>query len=326
MSIIFIGTPAFAVPSLLALKGAGHDIIAVITQPDRRAGRGRYPSAPPVKVTAEDLGLDVLQPPTLRDPDIVAKIRDLEPEVIVVVAYGQILREDLLAIPARGVLNVHPSLLPRWRGASPIPAAILTGDQETGVTVILMDRGMDSGPILAQTSVLIAPTDSTASLMDTLSAIAADLLASMLPRWLNGQIQPKAQDETKVTICSTLRREDAQIDWTLPAEAICRRIRAYNPWPGGYTYLDGQLLHIWEAWPAGDERGKPGRIVPVDRGVAHRIVADPNAAAFAIETGAGLLFPLKLQRSGRRTMSAGEFLRGMPRFVGQRLGRRDVDS
>jgi methionyl-tRNA formyltransferase len=326
MSIIFIGTPPFAVPSLQALTAAGHDVSAVITQPDRPAGRGRHLTPPPVKIAAEKLGLDVLQPTTLRDPETLAGIRELQPQAMVAVAYGQILREQLLAIPPHGILNVHPSLLPRWRGASPIPAAILAGDDETGITVILMDRGMDSGAILARRSTPILSTDTTASLMDTLAPIAADLLVDTLPRWLSGQIQPEAQDETKVTFCSTLRKADALIDWNLSAQQIWRRVRAYNPWPGAYTNVDGELLHIWEAWPIDAEQGKPGMMVPLDRGLAEGIIPDPAAAGFAIETGAGLVVPLRVQRAGRRAMNGAEFLRGMPNLVGRQLGHHSAGS
>ena len=238
MSIVFIGTPAFAVPSLHALARDGHSIAAVITQPDRPAGRHQAPRPPPVKIAALELGVRVLQPANLRDSDTLLRLRELSPDVIVVVAYGQILRPAVLEIPTHGVLNVHPSLLPRWRGASPIPAAILAGDDQTGVTVMLMDAGMDSGPIIAQSEAPIDDNDTAASLSDSLSQVGASLLAETLPRWLAGDIVPRPQDESQATTCPLLRKEDGAIDWTLPAIDIWRRVRAYNPWPAAFTSLD----------------------------------------------------------------------------------------
>ena len=242
MSIVFIGTPAFAVPSLHALARDAHSIAAVITQPDRPAGRHQTPRPPPVKAAALDLGLPVLQPPNLRDSDTLARLRELSPEVIVVVAYGQILRPDVLDIPARGVVNVHPSLLPRWRGASPIPAAILAGDERTGVTIMLMDAGWTAAQSLPRAKPQSMIGDTAASLSDTLSQAGADLLAETLPRWLAGEIEPQPQDESQATVCPLLRKEDGAIDWTLPAIDIWRRVRAYNPWPGAFTSLGGDAV------------------------------------------------------------------------------------
>jgi methionyl-tRNA formyltransferase len=317
MSIIFVGTPAFAVPSLRRLTNAGHEISAVVTQPDRPAGRHRAPQPPPVKLLAEELGLRVLQPESLRDPDAVTELGAVTPDVIVVVAYGQILRPDVLAIPSRGVLNIHPSLLPRWRGASPIPAAILAGDNETGITVMLMDAGMDSGPILSQRRMAIGDDYTTASLSAQLAESGADLLVATMPRWLAGEIEPTPQDGSKATTSPLLRKEDGAIDWRLSATDIWRRVRAYNPWPGAYTSLDGDLLHIWRAWPLDSDSGtEPGTVVEIDDAVGAR----PAGAAFAVQTGSGILVPLEVQRAGRRALSADEFRRGVPGLIGRRLG------
>lgn len=317
MSIIFVGTPVFAVPSLRRLATAGQDIAAVVTQPDRPAGRHRTLQPPPVKVAANELGLRVLQPESLRDPSAVAELRALAPEVIVVVAYGQILRPDVLEIPSRGVLNVHPSLLPRWRGASPIPAAILAGDEETGVTIMMMDAGMDSGPILSQQAVAISDDSTAASLAERLSEIGAELLADTLPRWLAGDIHPVAQDASLATTCPLLRKQDGEIDWRQSASNLWRRVRAYNPWPGAYTTLEGDMLHIWRALSLeGDSHAEPGTVVEIDEGRGERT----PGVAFAVQTGSGLLVPLEVQRAGRRVLSADEFRRGVPGLIGCRLG------
>jgi methionyl-tRNA formyltransferase len=321
MSIVFIGTPAFAVPSLHALARDGHSIAAVITQPDRPAGRQRTPRPPPVKIAALELAITVLQPANLRDSDTLKRLRELSPEVMVVVAYGQILRRPVLDIPARGVLNVHPSLLPRWRGASPIPAAILGGDDLTGVTVMLMDAGMDSGPILTQSAVAIDDSDIAASLSDTLSHAGASLLAETLPRWLAAEIVPQPQDESQATTCPLLRKEDGAIDWGLPAIDIWRRVRAFNPWPGAFTFLGAHLLRIWRAQPlAFSSSEEPGRVLDLDEQWANELPPNiRNQAAFAVQTGSGVVVPLEVQRAGRRILTAAEFLRGMPALIGQRF-------
>jgi methionyl-tRNA formyltransferase len=320
MAIVFFGTPAFAVPSLRRLAAGGIQIAAVYTQPDRPAGRGRHTAPPPLKTTALELGLTVRQPESLRDPAALADLAALAPEAGVGVAYGQILRQEVLDIPPRGVLNVHPSLLPRHRGASPIPAAILAGDDQTGVSVILMDAGMDSGPLLAQRAVPIADTDTTASLMERLAGLAAELLAETLPRWLRGEIEPRPQDESLATKAPLLKKEHGEIDWTLPAVDIWRRVRAYNPWPGAYTLLEGTLLHVWEAWPLPGGASPPGTVVLLDDAQRDALPPDADRDAFGVATGDGTLAVLVAQREGRRALSAGEFLRGMREFVGRRLG------
>jgi methionyl-tRNA formyltransferase len=321
MSIVFIGTPAFAVPSLHALSRDGHSIAAVITQPDRPAGRHRAPRPPPVKIAALDFGLLVLQPDNLRDSDTLTRLRELSPEVIVVVAYGQILRRAVLEIPTHGVLNVHPSLLPRWRGASPIPAAILAGDERTGVTIMLMDEGMDSGPILAQSDAPIDDTATAASLSDNLAQVGASLLSETLPRWLASDIVPTPQDESQATTCPLLRKEDGAIAWTLPAIDVWRLVRAYNPWPGAFASLNGELLRIWQARPiGGSSSADPGAVLDLDEQSASDLPPSVrNQAGFAVQTGSGILVPLQVQRAGRRILTAAEFRRGVPGLIGQRL-------
>jgi methionyl-tRNA formyltransferase len=320
MAIVFLGTPAFAVPSLRRLVDEGFEIAAVYTQPDRPAGRGRRPTSPPVKSAAMELGLAVRQPESLRDPATLAELASLHPETAVGVAYGQILRQEVLEIPDKGILNVHPALLPRHRGASPIPAAILAGDRETGVTIILMDPGMDSGPILAQRPLLIEDSDTAGRLTEKLSRIAADLLAEALPRWLQDEIDPRPQDHSLATKAPLLKKEHGVIDWSLPAAEIWRRVRAYNPWPGAYTTVDGRLLHIWEAWPLPGGGAAPGTVVALSE--EQRALLPPGAdrGVFGIGTGDGVLAVLTAQREGRRTLPASEFLRGMREFIGRRLG------
>ena len=322
MAIVFLGTPSFAVPSLRRLVDDGFDIKAVYTQPDRPAGRGRHPTPPPVKSAALEIGLPVHQPDSMRDPPTLTELASLHPEAAVGVAFGQILRREVLEIPSKGVLNVHPSLLPRHRGASPAPAAILAGDHETGVTIILMDPGMDSGPILAQRRLPIDDSDTAGKIMEKLSHVAADLVAEALPRWLRDEIEPQLQDQSLLTKAPLLKKEHGVIDWSLAADEIWRRVRAYNPWPGAYTTLDGKLLHIWEAWPLADGGAAPGTVVALSAEQQAGLPSDADRGAFGVATREGVLAVLAVQREGRRRLTASEFLRGMREFIGRRLGRQ----
>ena len=308
--VVFMGTPGFAVPTLEALTTQqDYELVCVITQPDRPAGRGRRVIAPAVKEAALAHRLPVWQPRTLRDAEAVEKLRALSPTVIVVAAFGQILRPNVLAIPPRGCLNVHASLLPRWRGAAPIPAAILSGDEETGVTIMLLDEGMDTGPILAQAALHIHPADTTGSLTERLAALGADLLIATLPRWLAGKIQPIPQDHSRAMVCRPLRKEEGWLDWSLPAIELERRVRAYNPWPGAYTTWLDQRLKVLRAASLGDWRGPQpaGQVLDLPEGVA-------------VATGTGALLLLEVQLAGRRAMPTTDSLRGQQEFVGSRLG------
>lgn len=307
--MVFMGTPEFAVPVLEALVGR-YEVVAVVTQPDRAAGRGRKVKFSPVKKTALAHDLPLLQPPSLRRPEVAAELRELAPEVIVVAAFGQILPSEVLAIPPHGCLNVHASLLPRYRGAAPIAAAILAGEEQTGVTLMLMDEGMDTGPILAQAECTIEPQDTTGSLSVKLAHLGAELLVETLPRWLNGQITPQPQDDSLATYCRVITKKDGLLDWSLPAAALWLRVRAYHPWPGTHTYWRGRLLKIVRARPVtvdpGDE--EPGRVINVDDGVA-------------VVTGADALLLEEVQLAGKRLMSVQEFIRGQRDFVGSVLGK-----
>ncbi|MCI0832556.1 MAG: methionyl-tRNA formyltransferase [Chloroflexi bacterium] len=316
MAIVFIGTPAFAVPALQRVVAAGYEVSAVFTQPDRPAGRGRMSTAPVVKAAAEELGLPVYQPASLKDGAVIDQIRAIAPELIVGVAYGQLIVPQVLAIPPKGVLNVHPSLLPRWRGASPVAAAIVAGDEETGVTIMLMDEGLDSGAILSQTVRAVSDTDTSGSLTEVLAEKGADLLADTLPRWLAGEIDPQPQDESRATVCRRLRKADGLIDWTQTATEIWRKVRAYNPWPGAHSSLDGAVLSLWSVWPLEVESGEPpGTVVAAP----DSLPAGAESAAFAVQTGHGALAVLEAQRAGRRSLGSAELLRGMPDLIGRRF-------
>ena len=318
MNLVFAGTPEFAVPALKALLDAGHTVLAVYTQPDRPAGRGRKLAMSPVKEFALARGLAVHQPATLRTEGEAGALRALHADAMIVIAYGLILPPPILAIPKHGCINVHASLLPRWRGAAPIQRAIEAGDTVTGVTIMLMDAGMDSGPILAQRTHAIDPEDTAGTLSDRLSALGADLLGETLPRWLRDEIEPRAQDPSQATTTSLLRKEDGAIDWAHPAAEIWRRVRACNPWPGAYTYVDGKLLHIWRAWPAdAAPRAEPGTVISL---TPEQRVEVPDSPTFAVQAGEGLLAVREAQRAGRRALPADEFLRGMPDLIGKRLG------
>lgn len=322
MSIVFVGTPDFAVPFLRRLAADGFDISAVLTQPDRPAGRGRALRRSPVALAADELDLRLLTPPSLRDAEAVAELGALEPEAIVVAAYGQILRQEVLTIPPKGVLNVHPSLLPRWRGPAPIPAAILAGDSTTGVTIMIMDAGMDTGPILTQVEHPIDASDTTGTLLAALANVGAEMLPDTLRRWLSGELEPQPQDEAQATTCSLIRKEGGEIDWSLSAIEIWRRVRAYNPWPGAYTTLDGEIFHIWRAWPLEGSDASPGAIVGLTAMQREGLLAPANEAAFAVGTGDGLLAIVEAQRAGRRPLPTAELVRGMPNLIGTRLGAR----
>lgn len=308
--LVFMGTPPFAVPSLEALARE-YEVVAVFTQPDRPARRGRRLTPSAVKEAAVGWGLPVLQPESLRHENVVAQLRDLEPRVMVVAAYGEILRPQVLAIPPAGVINVHPSLLPKYRGASPIEGALLAGEQETGVTIMLMDEGMDTGPILAQRSVAIELEDSAGSLGERLARLGAELLLDTLAPWLDGRIEARPQDGAQATYTKPVSKEDAVIDWALPAMEIWHRVRAYNPRPGARTWWEGDQLNVLRGRPLAEWKGQggPGRVVQTTSGVA-------------VVTGEGALLLEEIQLAGKRTMVAGDFVRGQRQFIGSELGQQ----
>ena len=303
--IVFMGTPQFAVPTLEGLAER-HAVVTVVTQPDRRRGRGRRLQPPPVKQAAERLSLPVWQPRTLRTPEAVAHLRQLAPDVVVVAAYAHILRPNVLDLPARGCINVHASLLPQYRGAEPIVAAILAGEAETGVTVMLIDAGMDTGPILAQRAIPIAADDTRASLTDKLSHLGAHLLVEVLPRWLEGEIQPRPQADAPASYAPRLRKEDGEIDWNQPAAFIERMVRAYAPWPGTYTEWKGKRLRLLRSRPLPLARATPGEVIETPEGVA-------------VVAGEGVLLLEEVPLAGKKAMSVADFVRGQRGLVGSHL-------
>ena len=310
LRIIFMGTPKFAVPALSTLMNASHDIIGVFTQPDRRSGRGRRLSPPPVKQFAESRGLPIFQPASLReDTEARHRIEDLAPDTIVVAAYGLFLPDDTLAVPRLGCLNIHPSLLPRHRGPSPVATAILNGDDTTGVTIMLLDEGMDTGPILAQRETPIGANETCDMLTVRLFDMGANLLVDTLDQWSAGHISPIPQDDANATITRRLQRADGRIDWNQPAVSLARQVRAFTPWPGTFTTWDGRTLKILEADPLDTARDNPpGKIVVI------------NNSQVAAATGQGALRLLSVQIEGRRASSAADFIRGYPDFIGSILG------
>lgn len=309
MRVVFMGTPQFSVPTLEAVHRAGHEIVAVCTAPDRRAGRGRRPRASAVKEVAMRLGFPILQPKTLRRPELWGQVADHEPDSIVVVSYGLILPTELLRMPRLGCVNLHPSRLPRHRGATPIPAAILAGDQTTGVTVFLMNERVDAGDILGQRTVLIADDDTSESLGRRLAVIGSELVIDVLDRQQRGEIWPVPQNVDGATFTRRLEKSDGLIDWSQTAERICRMVRAYHGWPGAFSSWSGKSIKLVEAKTVGSFGLAPGEVA-----------IGPEADVLLIGTGDGQLAVERLQMEGRREMAAADFVRGNRSIAGQRLG------
>ncbi len=306
MRVVFMGTPAFAVPTLEQLIRNHYQVVAVYTQPDRPSGRGQTLIATPVKAAALQLNLPVVQPARLKSPEAVAELATLKPDLIVVAAYGQILPQAVLDIPLYGCINIHPSLLPKYRGASPVASAILAGDDFTGVSIMLLDAGMDTGPVLVQAAVPISSQDNTGTLTDKLSLVGARLLDEALVAWTRKEIAPRAQNEADVIATALVTKENGEIDWKLPAVEIWRRIRAYNPWPMCYTKWRGRQLRIIEAEALPFlEMGEVGEVT----------ILSGDETAPVVMTGSGLLAVTRLQIEGKKAMTAAEFLRGQRDFI-----------
>ena len=296
MRIVFIGTGEIGVPTLRALLNSEHEVVAVVTQPDKRVGREQRIEPLPIKKEIAKTRIPILQPARIKDQQATEEIRDFAPDVIVVVAYGQILPRDVLEIPRLACLNLHASLLPRWRGAAPIQAAIAAGDCETGITAMYMDEGLDTGDILLQRSVEILPNDTGGSLHDRLAQIAPEALLESLRLVAAGNAPRIPQDNARATYAPKLKREHGLIDWSESAEAIERKIRAYTPWPGAFMKVDHQNLKVFSASVV-DLNGQPGEVLRSDEDL---IVA----------TGKDALSLAEVQLEGKRRMSAAEFLRG----------------
>jgi len=307
LRVVFIGTADFACPSLAALNDApGIAVTSVLTQPNRPKGRQLIHQPPPVKLEAESHQLPIHQPERLRDnPKI---LQQLAPDLIVVVAYGQILPQAILDLPPHGCLNVHGSLLPAYRGAAPIQRALLDGKSETGVTIMQMDAGLDTGAMLAKGATTIGPDDNTQTLHDRLAKLGAALLLETIPRHVAGDIMPEPQDETLATHAAKITRDMGRIDWSMPATQLWNQARAFTPWPGLYTLLDGKRLKLLEVEPAEAAGHKPGRVGQAD------------ANGIVVVCGNGVLRITRLQKEGAKPLAAAEFLAGTPLPVGTQLG------
>ncbi len=312
MRIVFMGSPDFAVISLERLVLNRFNVVGVYTQPDRPAGRGRSITFSPVKTAAQKLGLTVVQPEKLREPEVVKELATFRPDVIVVAAFGQILPKTVLEMPRYGCINIHPSLLPRHRGASPVAAAILAGDEFTGVSIMKMDEGLDTGPVLVQAQIPIAGQDDTGTLTLKLSSIAADMIQEVLINWAAGDIIPRPQAAERATYSSAVDKEQGEIDWCRPAVSIWRQVRAYQPWPGAYTRWQGKRMKILQGFPLPwPEKLETGQVVDLKK--------TTGRAAFGIATGDGLLGICSVQLEGKRITPAEDFIRGQRDLIGKKL-------
>lgn len=300
-----MGTPEFAILPLQRLL-EHHEVVAVVTQPDRPAGRSRQVQMSPVKQVAAAAGIPVFQPEKLRRPEAIETLRQWPADVFVVAAFGQLLPQVVLDMPAFGSLNIHASLLPRWRGATPINAAIRAGDAESGITIMKMDAGLDTGPMLTQRAIPLAPDETAETLHDKLSAIGAELLIETLPGYLNGEILPQPQDDALATFAPRIDKSEGRIQWSDSAVAIERQVRAFTPWPGTFTGWNGKQLKIL-AGKAAPGSAEPGSVIE-------------REGLLAIGTGDGLFLPTRVQLEGKNAVSIDDFRRGYGDFVGATLG------
>lgn len=314
MRIVFMGTPEFTVPCLERLLLSRYQIVAVYTPPDRSAGRGHYSLSPPLKKAAERYRIPVKQVENFRGAEAVKQLAELQPDVIIVFAYGGILPQSVLATPRFGCINIHPSLLPRFRGAAPVAAAILAGDEFTGVSIMLMDQGLDTGPILSRVQIPIATQDTTGSLIAKLSLISAHLIQEVLVYWLRGELTLQPQQEAEACYSKLISKKDGEIDWSQSAANIWRRVRAFQPWPGAYTIWQGRQLKIIKVVPLSEDR-----VIEVGRVIDLTSKKEDSPVAFGISTGDGILGVHQVQLEGKRELSGAEFLRGQRQFLGSIL-------
>ncbi|MBX6395909.1 MAG: methionyl-tRNA formyltransferase [Alicyclobacillaceae bacterium] len=305
-----MGTPDFAVPSLRALIEAGYEVAAVVTQPDRPVGRKKVLMAPPVKRAAEEFGIPVWQPERVRTADFLDQVRRLGPDVVVTAAYGKILPQEFLDIPPFGCLNVHASLLPRYRGAAPIQWCLINGERETGITIMKMVQALDAGPILDQAAIAVGEDDDTGSLHDRLARLGAERLQAVLPKWLRGELSPQEQDERLATYAPVITREEERVDWAQSARAVYNRIRAMHPWPGAFTVFRGKVLKLWKSRVAEETGtfGAPGEILDFDE------------TGVFVAAGEGLVRLTEVQSEGKNRMEAGTWARGQHFRPGDKLG------
>lgn len=310
LRVIFMGTPQFACPTLQRLIDRGDEIPAVVTQPDRPKGRGQKSVPPPVKELAERHGLPVLQPIKVRAPEFIESVREMNPDVVVVVAFGRILPKALLEIPRYGCINVHASLLPRYRGAAPLNWCVINGEIETGVTTMLMDVGLDTGDMLLKKATPIDPDEDTSSLHDRLSLIGADLLHETLDLLVQGKLVPEKQDDALSCYAPMLKKEDGLIDWTRDARTIRNLVRGMTPWPGAFTYLDGKLVKVYRA-RIGEGEGAPGTVL------------DAGRDGIEVACGGGSLLLDELQLEGKKRLPVRDFLAGCRIAPGTAFGKED---
>ncbi len=297
LRLIYMGTPEFALAPLKRLLESKEELVAVITQPDRPKGRGQKLTPSPVKKLALEHNLPVLQPESARQPEFIEKVQELNPDLAVVCAYGQILPGELLEAPRLGSINIHASLLPKYRGAAPIPWAILNGEKETGITIMKMVEKLDAGPILLQRAIPIEPTDTTGTLEQKLSHLGAELLMQVIQKIKSGEIEPVPQDDSQASYAPLIKKEQAKINWSEPAEIIWQKIRAFNPRPGAFVGEGNNLVKIWKAEPS-EQRGEPG------------VVLEAHKKWIEVACGEGSLRILELQPAGKKSMSPGAFLAG----------------
>lgn len=309
MKIVFMGTPDFALASLDKLIDGGYEIAAVVTQPDRPKGRGKKLTPPPVKERALEAGLRVLQPERVKDSGFIEALKELSPDIIIVVAYGQILPEEIINLPAMGCINVHASLLPKYRGAAPINWCIINGESRTGVTTMYMDKGMDTGDILLQRETEIGENETAGELHERLAALGADLLLETLEGLQRNEVERKAQDHSAATYAPQLDRETGRVDWNSDAKSIYNLIRGTNPWPGCYTVYKGERMKLWEAKVLEQKsRGTAGKVLEAGHG------------GMLVQAGSGTLLVTKIQMPSSRVMTVDEYLRGNSLETGYILG------
>jgi methionyl-tRNA formyltransferase len=313
MRIVFMGTPEFAVPSLEALLRSDDHVVGVVSQPDRPKGRGQQLVAPPVKLVAERAGIPVLQPLKIRTPEFLEALSSWQPDLIAVAAYGRILHTPILHLPPMGCVNVHGSLLPKYRGAAPVQWAVINGETETGITTMLMDEGMDTGPMLLQERMVIMPEDTAGTLALRLAELGGRLLVETIAQLKAGTLTPKKQDDGQATLAPLLRKEDGLIDWTMKATSLVDRVRGLSPWPGAYTFFGEERWNLWKvASTIGVTTDKPGTIVAVDK------------QSILVATGEGMLDLREIQTANSKRMPVSQFLTGHKVSTGMQLGLRDL--
>jgi methionyl-tRNA formyltransferase len=306
MRLVFLGTPAFAVPTLESAVGAGHQVLAVVTQPDRPRGRGQHPAPPPVKEAALRLGLPIFQPERVRRPEAVEHLRALAPEAMVVVGYGQIIPQTIIDLAPLGIINVHASLLPKYRGAGPIQWAIINGETRTGVTTMRINAGLDTGDMLLKAETEIDPDETAIELGRRLATMGADLLVKTVDGLARGTIRPEPQNSAEATHAPLLKKEDGVMDWTQPAASIHNRVRGLQPWPGASTTFRGQALHIWRSRALAERGAAPGHFVTLKPPV--------------VGCGLGSLELVEVQMEGRKRMPAADFVNGQRLTENDKLG------